>query len=69
MTLAVMSQVVSSRSFNSRKILKSKIPAVQTVICIGFPPSTSVFLLSLSVSFHECSILIFLLSEGQAGGA
>lgn len=75
MKLTDMSQVVSRRSFYSKardqscKIHKSKFPAVQTGICTGFPSSTSVFLLSLSVSFHECSIRIFLLSEGQAGGA
>jgi hypothetical protein len=74
MKLTDMSQVASRRSFNSKardqscKILKSKFPAVQKSVSTGFPPSTSVFLLFLSVLFHECSILIFLLSEGQAGG-
>jgi len=75
MKVTNMSQVVSRRSFYSKardqscKIHKSEFPAVQAGICTGFPPSTSVFLLSLSVSFHECSIFIFLLSEGQASGA
>ena len=71
MTLTDMSQVVIRRSFNpkawdqSRKILKYKFPSVQTGICTGFPPSTSVFLLSLSVPFYESSILILLYQKDK----
>jgi hypothetical protein len=74
MTLTDMSQVVIRRSFNSKardqscKIHKSKFPSVQTGICTGFPTSTSVFLLSLSVPFHERYILILLYQKDKRAG-